>query len=312
MNKILIKIKKIVLSHEIAVGVLIFFVSILFLFLLQGRNNLLASASIGITWIGVGFVFDFLYKCQTGKSLIAFYLSSKYRIIKITIASLIFSFSLDFFFHYLTRLWYYPHIPYWIYIPIGPAFYLFYSLVLFILYKNFKQILNRYVHGGRLSIINHVVYKVTMNILFVVGIIGVYLSTSFGLSNASTFNFPVYSTSEVSTQTIPIWFVLVILPSLYFIIEYACYLEKKETFVFDIIRKDFIPLIAILLANFTGIFLIEIINVPVQIWMFTNWPLSEVKFLTLPLLVWIAWPLQFLLMLSLFRFVLDKKEMDIW
>ncbi len=84
------------------------------------------------------------------------------------------------------------------------------------------------------------------------------------------------------------------------------------TLLHTILRKNFIPLFAIIFASLIGIAAFEITNTPFLLWNYSDWPVFEYRFFEIPLLAIIWWPIQFVALLSLIRCVLRVEELDIW
>jgi hypothetical protein len=68
----------------------------------------------------------------------------------------------------------------------------------------------------------------------------------------------------------------------------------------------------ILISSFILVLIIEYTNVPYKIWEFSNWPLSEYHIGTLPVVMLMAWPTQFLVYFSSLRVFTSSNELDLW
>jgi hypothetical protein len=53
-------------------------------------------------------------------------------------------------------------------------------------------------------------------------------------------------------------------------------------------------------------------NIPVGLWVYTNWPLPGANILGLPLLIFLCWPLHYIAFLSLFRALSDRESRELW
>ncbi len=107
-------------------------------------------------------------------------------------------------------------------------------------------------------------------------------------------------------STFAIWF------GMFFLFEFLCYKQKKETLTRDIIRHNFIPLIAIILSSLSVIILIEWFNTPFQVWVFDNWGNNQFNFLSIPIVAYLIWPIQYLVLLPLIRFLDNSNRENIW
>lgn len=298
--------------NEFKIGIFLFLLTVVLLFYFYGRNNILASLSLGLTWIGSSLIFDFLLRKRTGKSILYLALSSWQNFLKVAVVSVLCAFLLDIFGLYLTRLWYYPFVPSSLYFVLSPLLYFFYTLVLFIIYEFVKNQSNKFVKAGRTSKYIKMIYPNLMKLMFVFGIISFTACVLYGLKNITHFAMPFYEVNVDSGIAIPTWFIVLVLPSIFFIVEYFCYLENKETLIYSLLRKDFVPIFAIVVAVLIGIALMELLNAPFQVWVYANGPFNDSKLLGVPIWVWVVWPTQFLMFLSIFRLVLEEKQVDIW
>jgi hypothetical protein len=100
--------------------------------------------------------------------------------------------------------------------------------------------------------------------------------------------------------------------SIFFLLETACFLLKKNTLTQDIIRGNFVPLISIFAASFLCIVFIELFNMPFQIWVFHNWPLNHIRLFAIPVVAYIVWPTQYLLLLPIIRLLDGKNAEQVW
>lgn len=99
---------------------------------------------------------------------------------------------------------------------------------------------------------------------------------------------------------------------LWFLLEFIEYSRKKTSLLKDIIHNYFSPISAILIGSLVLAIVMELENVPVELWIYTNVPLSEIKFIGLPILLFIGWPLHYILFLSGFRALTNKESDEIW
>lgn len=292
---------------KLGIGVLIF--SGIGLLLFHKSNGLLASLSLGVTWIGLLFVIDYLM----AKRFHVHYLPTKKEDIPtfllFSLFSVVFCFILEIGCLYTTRLWHYPSIPFYIYVWGAPFFYVFYTLVLFELYEFIKH----YLQHHRKSIkVSKDTYRLIMKMELVLGILATFLWARFSWMNVSKFKVPFWDVSLDSAISVPWWFAFALLFSMFFCFEYIAYIRGRDTFTRDVLKGDIRPVVAIIGANVIAILLMEMVNAPFQIWVYGNWFMQDVKFYSLPVWVLLLWPGQFFAFLALFSAFIGKKRAEIW
>lgn len=296
------------------IGVLLFFFSITLLFLVSDKLNLLTVQLIGLNWLGVTLVVDFAYRRIHGQSYFPLNKERLKELGRISLLAILFCLLLEFFGVYTTRLWYYPYFPLLYYVLMAPLAFSVYTLILFALYEIIKTYLEK-TYGLRRTSLGSLLKKVypgLMQVEFIVGSAGTIFSTIYSLSFASKFTATVLDLTKPFGAEVAWWLPFLALISIFFIFEYLSFKQNKETLTLDVIRGDFIPFLAIVGATILAIMLIEFVNSPFQIWVFSNWGLSNLRVMNIPILAYCAWPVQFLTFLSMFRFFLTKREVKIW
>ncbi len=296
--------------HELLVGVVIFLSSIIMLWFLFGRYDW-KTIPIGISsWVAIILIVDFFDRKVLKKSFLPTEHTKK-RFIKISLISISFCLILDLFGVFFARLWYYPHLPLYVYLLFAPIAFIVYIFLLFILYESIEKLLKNSLKLS-FDVKNSKTYRIFMNIEFVLGIAG-YLATFKYLSVLiPQFNIPIIDIQRSTSIQIVWWYPFAFLLSTFFIFEFISYRENKKTLTWDLMQRNIYPIIGILFASLIAIIFIEFINSPFQIWIFANWPLNEYRIFNIPMLALAVWPLQFLAFLSMLRFALAKREASIW
>ena len=300
-------------KHELILA--LFLIVLPYIFLINAGDNYTWSKMlpIGISWLGVLLFGDFLNrKTSNDKSLLSKKIMTK-RVVTLSIASVIMNFFSDVTGSWLTRLWYYPNTsPITYFTFFAPLGYLFFGLILFIFYHTFKGLLNNKVKGGRTKKTDQKKYRFIINLYPLLALILISISLVYFYNLSQTFpidhliiNLPVEMTVNL-TSTFAIWF------GAFFLLEFLCFKQNKETLTRDIIRHNYIPLIAILLSSVAIIILIEWFNTPFQAWTFDNWAGDKYQFLSIPAFAYLIWPIQYLVLLPLIRLLDNSNRENVW
>jgi hypothetical protein len=106
--------------------------------------------------------------------------------------------------------------------------------------------------------------------------------------------------------------VMLVFLGTWLVFEFFEYHEKKASLIHDVLHGYYTPLGAIVIAAFLLGVVWETQNLPVQYWVYTNWPLAEITFFGLPIAVFLTWPLQYVTFLSLFRVCTVRESSEVW
>lgn len=295
--------------YLIILGVAFFALSFFGLLFFYGRNNLLASASMGLSWLGLLFLFDYVLTTRFHVHFLPSKRSELRGFLTVGLLSIIFCFVLEIAGMYTTRLWRFPYIPFYIYILISPFFYILYTLVLFQLYELIKHFLK---HHEKPIKISRPLYERIMKIELVTGLTFLLIWSFYSVINVQRFSIPFWDIRFDSGISVPWWFGFLSMLSLFFIFEWSGHRRGKDTLTSDLLKGNASPIVAIILANTVAILLMEMVNAPFQLWVYSNWFWQDYKLFTLPVAVIILWPTQFLAFLAMFNAFLDKRRTDIW
>jgi len=301
-------------SHEIIIGLLLFIISILMVLSFVKNFTILSIIFMVAVWLAIGLITDgLMHKIHK----VAYFPINKHRIFflgKIFIISFFFCSIIDFIGVFYLRLWYYPYLNIFSYLLIAPIAFAVYTFILFSFYENLKKKFDFMAKRGPLTKKQIYIYPFIINIQFFFGLVLLILSflpaqqlfEANGLSN----HLMQISTTLVTKGN---WWISITVPlGVYSIFEYLTFKQGKETLTKDFLRRDYVPILAISIANIFAIILIEFTNGPFQLWIFDNWFMNEVRILNVPIMALLVWPLQFPVFLSMFRYFFAQKEIDIW
>lgn len=293
-------------DHELIIGVSLFIFSLLISLTFVNSFGFLAAVALWWNWVAIIIILDFLSRKFIKKSYIK--TKNKTRLFKIIVVAIIFGLILDLFGALFTKLWVYPYFPLSIYLFLAPFGYVAYSIILLGLYELIKK-----STGGKKkydNIPNFYFSFIYCELILGIGLGILAVIETSKILTIQKINF--LDITKMETTIVPWWYVFAILTSIFFIFEFICFKEKKNTFTKDVLNLNLHPLIAIIIANIIAIAFIEFINAPIGIWKFGNWIHNDIQILTVPIAALIAWPLQFFAFLSMLRAVLSNKELEIW
>jgi hypothetical protein len=314
----LLKINKLHSPLLWKLGVLIFCITGLILWALRSRtqDNIFTLFLLFLNWFGVLLLLEYVYNRQTHCSIIFPHTrSTKLRLVLILVVAYTLSLGVDIFGFYLVRLWYFPKFDMDIltYFVIGPVLYIQYGVILFLIYEIIKNALHWKNKSGKFNKRDQTIYKLLVYsqlslgvVLLVISVI--YLYILFKQAQFSTLNW----INQSGNIEISWWLPFAAAFGAYAIFDYLSFIFGKSTLLKDIYTRRLQPLAVIVLAALGGIIFTELLNVPLQIWTFSNWPLGHLRLLNIPLLAWLSWPVQFIALLTMLRLALKEKDIDIW
>lgn len=112
---------------------------------------------------------------------------------------------------------------------------------------------------------------------------------------------------------ISFWHLMLLALGVWFLLEFLEFYRKRTSLLRDIIHGYWTPLAAIVLGAAVLALLMEAQNIPAGLWRYTNWPLDGYQFLGIPAIIFlVAWPLHYILFLSLFRVLTGKESDQVW
>lgn len=314
-RQVLKKIWSLIHQHELLIGLTGFILSFLYYWYNPNKPITLSHAIPGlINWFCVFLIGDWTNRILGEGYVLPRYWRQYFNFKEIVLASFIMNLISDITGSWLLKLWYYPLFdnPLLYLLILAPLGYVLFGFILYVFYRAIKHHFDFAMKKGRLKKSQHLLFKFLIHLQLIAGIIGFALSTqyyyNFVQNNQiiwSAFHQPINAPVQIQFF-IMLWF------SLFWIFEYLCYRNKKETLTRDLIRGNWLPIWAILVSSAVCISLVEFVNAPFQIWIFTNWPFQAANFLHIPLVAYLVWPTQYLLLLSLIRLFDKNNSENVW
>ncbi len=267
-----------------------------------------------LSWICVFLIGDAVNRHLGEGSIFPHRANQLNKLRRLAAAALIMNIIADVSGGWLLKLWYYPSLnnPYLYIFVFAPVGYILYGLLLYVYYRLFKRHWDRLVRPGRPSKSKRIVFWWLIHLELIVGAIGVVVSIVYYEHFMKLYGIVWYAVSVPRDVSVNIWYFFLLWMSLFFLLEYACYFLKRETFTRDLVRGNILPFISILLASAVVIVFFEFYNAPFHMWIYSNWPDQQIQFLGIPLVAYILWPTQYLLLLPIIRLFDGKNEENVW
>ena len=217
---------------------------------------------------------------------------------------------------WLGKLWIYPYWDFYTYLFLFIPGFAIYWLMIVESYLATKAIID-YFHGGRQIVGKSFGFeKYLYKFLGIVGIGFITISIIFIASNWYQDGGYIADLRDVSSITenfkTNFSYLIFLFLGLWFSLEFIEYSRKKTSLIKDIAHHYFSPLTSILIGSLLLAIIMETQNAPLGYWIYTNWPLQNFQLFGLPILMYFAWPLHYILFLSLFRAFTQKESDEIW
>ena len=268
---------------------------------------------IGIILICEGITIKF-----SGRSIIHEIIKSRRNLISFGLVALVGAFLLEGIINWVGKLWIYPYFDFKLHIIVGTMGLIIYWLTIIESYFAAKSVLDHYSKRtkgkNKLKLSSN--EKIFFNLLGILGVIILIGTTIFLIQDFNSQDAQFSKFEDVSSKTdsyiFGFWGVLAYFFGLWFILEYIEYKEKKLSLLKDIFHKYPNPLFAIILGSLVLAFVMETTNLFHLFWEYTHLPWESVTFLGVPIMVYISWPLHYIIFLSLWRVCASKESAKIW
>lgn len=275
-----------------------------------------------LTILNLAFMLGVIYICEgvilklKNKSLLHEIRKNTKNLIAFVAISTVGGILLDGIAKWLGKLWIYPYYDVHSYLLLFIPGFAIYWLMIVESYLATKAVID-YYHKGKLIIGHSFSFEKSFyKYLGVVGLVITIISLVFIISDYYKYGGYIFDSRDILSVTdnfqINFLYIIFLFIGLWFSLEFIEYLRKKTSLLKDIIHHYFSPLSSILIGSFLLAIIMETENVPLGYWIYTNWPLEQIRLFGLPLMIYVAWPLHYILFLSLFRAFTQKESDEIW
>lgn len=297
-----------------AIGILITILSF-FHWLLPYANQFILPAN-ALFAIGNILFFDYLSYQFSGFSI----LHNKKSWISLgshfLVLGLIFGSFAELYVHWIGKFWYYPTftVPWAYFLTILPIFGL-YMLYLLETYLGIKAFLEHIFHHRIKRKESFAGMKKIFIWMGLLGAIGLGASTVFVLMGMSLGGLS-QNIFEIIYKPFPShlsYFIFVAIAIFFWMIFEFLEYEKHETsMLYEFVKGNYFPVVAVFLSAWLSAFLYEGFNVPSGTWRYANFPFSNIAIWGVPVLVFITWPFHYFPAFSLYRVLFKKETKKVW
>lgn len=279
------------------------------------RNEFIISAH-WIFYIGNILFFDYLSYTFGNFSLI----HSNKKLVRLIshflLVGVLFAFFAEVYIHWIGKFWYYPTLRYpWEYfLGIIPEFaiYTFYLLETYLGTKAVLEYLFVKRHHHKESFAGYKRLFMTLGVIGSVGLgactIYILLQTTLGNTIGDTLSI-IYKPFGSSIS----YFILVLIAIFFWLILEYLEFEKRETsMLYEFLRGNIWPTLAIFVAAWISAFIYEGFNAPSGAWRYANFPFQHVAIWGVPIIVFITWPFHYFPAFSLYRLLFKKETTQMW
>jgi hypothetical protein len=247
-------------------------------------------------------------------SFIRVIIKSRLNLLSFVIVSILGAAILEMVAQWIGKLWFYPFFTNQIYFSIFPYATSIYWLVIVESYLAVKIGLD-YLYKGEhrsrdtYSLIEKKLYP-KLGYISLILIPPIFLLL---ISEYDKFGGYFFEIRRVVSININFILILLLFFSAWFILEMVEFFRKRKSLIKSITEGYYNPIIAIYIASFVTALAMESKNYYLEkYWVYANWPFQDVKFIGLPIVMLLAWPLHYIFFLSLMRSITNEDSSEIW
>jgi hypothetical protein len=239
---------------------------------------------------------------ENPKSLIAFILTTTLSAIALEGSA-----------QWLGKLWIYPYFTSELYTFVFIPGFAGYFLMIGESYITMKAILDTLTFK-KYFITRYYSYEPKMYRLFgCLGVIMVPLSIFMILLRYKESGGYIFDVSTLVNYQVRFIWIMTLIIGICFICEYIEYKHKTSSFLKDVLHHYTVPLAAVLAAAILLALIMETENLHSGYWRYTHWPYTNLHIFGLPLvMIFVAWPMQYIMFLSIFRVITPKESKNLW
>jgi hypothetical protein len=247
-----------------------------------------------------------------GRSLVRQLIRSKKEAVRFLVISIFGGMLIEGVAQWLGKLWIYPYFSLYAYLFFFALGFSLYWLMIVESYLAAKALID-FLRRGKHVVRTYRHFERTLYpILGLLGFALVPISIFLILQDYRSKGGYTFEITKAVDYRVNFTYVIALFLGVWFLLECLQYWRKKTSLIRDILHNHFSPLIAILVASMLLALIMETENIPHPFWVYTNWPYESVRFLGLPVMVFVAWPLHYIAFLSLFRAFTGKQSDEIW
>ncbi|MBI2608129.1 MAG: hypothetical protein HYW47_00835 [Deltaproteobacteria bacterium] len=259
-------------------------------------------------FLGFGciLIFDRLTEKFYGKSLLQEISQSFKNILIFFFISTISGIILECGAQWLGKVWFYPYADIYTYSILFIPGFAIYWLIVLESYAALKGVLNYFRNDKKNIYKEHAFEPFLQKTLGFLGIILIPISIFLILKDYAAYGGYFFSLNQKADYPVKTFLLMMFFLGFLFLFEFILYLKKTDSFLKEMLHCDFVSLLAILLAAaIMGIFM-ETHNTMYYYWEYSHWPLQHIKLFNVPIIILLAWPFHYFIILYLFRIFWKK------
>jgi|SRR3989344_249981 len=262
--------------------------------------------------LGVSFVCEGITHKFKGISLLKVLFMNRKNLFSYVIVSTFGAILLEAYAQWLGKLWIYPYLNTFIYFLVFVLGFALYWLMIVETYIAAKVLLDHIYKGRHYVTKPYKFERILYYVLASVGIALIMFGTVSLISDYQNYGGYSFSINEITDYKVNFLYILSTFIGVVFVLELFEYTQHKTSFIKDLLHEYPIPFYSILIAFSVTALIMETENIPHHFWIYINWPYENIKFLGLPVSMFLAWPLHYLGFLSLFRAFTKEDSQEIW
>ena len=287
-------------------GLLLVAISFLVWLIPKEQHSLLILAtSFSIFGLGCIMFFDGLDYKLSGSSLLINDKDSKLSK-TFSLAAVLTGIIFEFLVRIVTKNFIYPYFTPTIYLILFVPGFILYFLIIAESYYACKSILDKYFKKPRIRKTSPELIKWLHIIFLILGIVGIlYAFYHYYNAHLKIGGFSHSVNTEIKLET-NIFITMMLGTCIWIVMDCIGFFLKKEMLLNLLFRGYLSPFLAVLLACILLGIPMEVWNIPLNLWTYTNIPYADIQLFKIPLFVFLSWPFHYLPLLSMY--VLTNKK----
>ncbi len=264
---------------------------------------------------GIIFISEGITEAVYKKSLLRAIFKNAHTVIAYLVLSMVGAVMLDGVSQWLGKLWFYPTLTNATYPFVFVLGFAFYWLMVIESYLGVKALLDLALKGKRMVRTYFGFERPLYTSLGAFGILLIPIAAALMTNDyAVQRGGYVFELTHAVDYKVNFAYILFMFFGTWFLFEAIEYFRKETSLLRDIFHHYFTPLIAVVIASLGTALLMETQNffAGAGAWVYTNWPLQEITFLGLPVVMFLFWPIHYIFFLSLWRAFSDKESDEVW
>lgn len=271
------------------------------------------TLSWSVFMLGVIFMGDAVTQRLQNKSLLKTLKRNSAAFFRFMIVSTVGAILLEGIAQWLGKLWVYPYLTTNKYLLVFVLGFMAYWLMVVESYLAVKSILDTLVRVRRSHDRHSANEPAFFRALGVGGLVLVTISVLAIFYDYRMIGGYVFNITKVVPYNVKFIYIIALFVGVWFIAEFFEFRHKQTSLMKDILHNYMTPLVAIVISSVLLALFMELNNIRHGYWRYMHWPFERLSFYGLPIvMVFVAWPLHYIMFLSVFRAITPKEAMEVW